>query len=141
MQVIVICRILSTRIGESNVDTKENERGFLVSAFEDDYGAPCSLQKSSAASKDYIWLGVDDANPQIMAKDAIELGIPTGHTTGWVPYPVPEQELLSTRMHLSRESVARLLPSLIHFVETGELPTNEETAEKIADTMNLLIQK
>jgi hypothetical protein len=42
-------------------------------------------------------------------------------TTGWVPYPVPEDVLLSTRMHLTRDEVAELLPILKRFVETGEL--------------------
>lgn len=124
------------------METKPNARGFLVSEFEDDYGAKCSLQKSSAASQDYVWLGIDDAQPQIMASDALKLGLPTnGQTTGWIPYPVPEQVLLTTRMHLSQESVKKLLPSLIHFAETGELPTDEETVAKVAETMNMLIQK
>jgi len=40
---------------------------------------------------------------------------------GWVPYPIPSEVSLHTRMHLNREQVAALLPTLQRFVETGEI--------------------
>lgn len=61
-------------------------RGFVRADFVDLYDLECSLQKSSLADTDAIWLGGDE------------------------------------RMHLSREMVARLLPALIHFASTGDLP-------------------
>lgn len=94
---------------------EKTARGFALSDFNDLYGAKCSIQKSSLASDDAIWLGVDDAKPQIMASKIIEGG------TGWAKYPLPEGVLLTTRMHLNREQVAALLPTLQHFVDTGEL--------------------
>lgn len=96
-------------------------RGFAVANFLDRYGAKCSIQKSSLATEDAIWLGVDDADPKILASQAQEHGVSTLETTGWVSYPIPKEVLLTTRMHLTREQVAELLPVLQRFVSTGEL--------------------
>lgn len=99
------------------------ERGFVFVVFIDRYGAECSIQKSSIAEDDAIWFGVNDADPQIMASQAADHGVATKATCGWVKYPVPDEVLLNTRMHLTRRQVEDLLPILIHFVETGEVPT------------------
>ena len=101
--------------------TKTN-RGFDQIEFQDRYDSPCSLQKSSLATEDAIWLGVSDVEPKIMATDAIRLGLDTnGETTGWVPYPIPNEVLLSARMHLTQEHVKMLLPHLIKFAESGSI--------------------
>lgn len=100
---------------------KKTQRGFELIDFKDANGEECSLQKSSAAERDLIWLGVDEANPQIMASHAHKFGVETTETCGWVPYPVPEEVSLTTRMHLSQEQVKALLPHLIKFAETGEI--------------------
>lgn len=34
-----------------------NDRGFLKGKFKDRYGVECSIQKSSLATEDCIWLG------------------------------------------------------------------------------------
>ena len=75
-----------------------NDRGFLKGKFKDRYGEQCSIQKSSLATEDCIWLGQD--NPTVDAQ---------GRFCG-------------CRMHLTQAMVAELLPMLQHFVETGELP-------------------
>jgi hypothetical protein len=102
-------------------------RGFARIEFTDYYGEKCSLQKSSLADKDAIWLGVIDAKPQIMAREAIRLGLKPREggeaDNGWVPYEVPDEVMMTTRMHLTRAQVKKLLPALKHFVKTGELPT------------------
>lgn len=104
---------------------KKTNRGFLISEFTDQYGIKCSIQKSSIATKDCIWLGVDNPNPQIMSRDAINLGLRESTNDdrdhGWIPFEIPNEVILSTRMHLSREDVKRMLPILQHFVETGSL--------------------
>jgi hypothetical protein len=74
-----------------------NDRGFLKGRFKDRYGVDCSIQKSSLATEDCIWLGCD----KIMVG---ELGQP-----------------YKNRMHLTQGMVADLIPILQHFVETGEL--------------------
>jgi len=107
------------------MELKTTGRGFPLGEFTDRYGAKCSIQKSSLASEDAIWLGVDDANPKIMSIDAIRMGLRERtfdeNDNGWVPYEIPKQVLLSTRMHLTQEMVAELLPMLQKFAETGEL--------------------
>jgi hypothetical protein len=104
------------------MEKRLTSRGFGIIEFTDSYGHKCSIQESSNASAAHIWFGVDDAEPQIMASDAIRLGLDTnGQTTGWVPYPVPKEVLMTTRMHLTQEQVIELLPILQKFAETGEL--------------------
>lgn len=106
---------------ENNMKLEKTNRGFALLNFNDRNGEKCSIQKSSLATEDAIWFGVDDASPQIMASKARAYGVSTSDTTGWVPYPIPDEVLLTTRMHLTREQVADLLPLLQHFVDTGEL--------------------
>lgn len=107
---------------ENEINLQPMQRGFLKGKFIDSYGAPCSIQESSNAGMRAIWLGVDDAMPQVLARDAGLLGVQTSERNGWVPFPIPSEVLMSTRMHLTQEQVAALLPALTHFVETGELP-------------------
>ena len=114
----------------------QNERGFDYCEFHDLYKQRCSLQKSSIATEDCIWLGVDDANPKIMVSDAKRLGLPIYATkendngkAGWTKFDVPEEVLLSTRMHLTREQVKQMLPVLKCFVETGELTAPSDLKE------------
>jgi len=101
-------------------------RGFALGEFVDLYGIKCSIQKSSLATDDAIWFGVSDPEPRVMASQAVSLGVETAERTGWVPYQIPREVLLSTRMHLNREQVSELLPVLQHFADTGELPSGEE---------------
>jgi hypothetical protein len=109
---------------ESNtgfVEMGVTARGFPRGAFSDLYGSPCSIQKSSLATDDAIWLGVDDVSPKVLHGDARKLGIETDATCGLVPYPIPQEVSMATRMHLSREQVAQLLPILERFVATGDI--------------------
>jgi hypothetical protein len=71
-------------------------RGFARSDFEDLYGSKCSIQESSLATDDAIWLGVHEGSKDYEDKKSV-------------------------RMHLNREQVASLLPLLNRFVKTGRL--------------------
>lgn len=89
---------------------EHTQRGFGIINFTDDYGKSCSLQKSSSAEGEKIWLGIDKA--------------PVMHCIrgeGWKDFPLPEGVEIFSRMHLTQEQVAALLPYLQNFVETGEL--------------------
>lgn len=97
------------------MEKKKTQRGFAFYEFKDRYNVPCSLQKSSLATEDAIWFGVDDPDPQIMASDTPQGG------TGWVKYPIPENVNLKTRMHLTVDQVKELIPILQQFVKTGEI--------------------
>lgn len=104
-------------------------RGFEIIGFDDCYGAKCSLQQSSLAVYEQpgtgaVWLGVDDAAPQIMKSDAVALGLPVeGPVEGWMPYHVPKEVLLTTRMHLNLEQVKALIGHLQCWVQHGNLST------------------
>jgi hypothetical protein len=97
------------------------ERGFGRFDAIDINGDRYSLQESSLATEDAVWLGCDD----FTAFDADRLGTvlrertPAGDIV--VPPGVRAVKVLG-RMHLSREMVAEMLPALAHFVETGRLP-------------------
>ena len=93
------------------INLTKNERGFFIGEFKDGNGIDCSIQESSAAEQDMIWLGCDEPNTQSL----------TGNNTGWHPYPLPENVSCTTRMHLTVEQVAALLPLLQRFVEQGYL--------------------
>ena len=101
-------------------DDSETHRGFKYTKFTDTYDTECSLQISSSV-EERIWFGVDDANPKILVSRAKEHGLEPQGKNGWMSYPIPDDVLLTTRMHLSREQVKELLPYLINFVETGEI--------------------
>ena len=90
-------------------------RGFSFWEFKDKYGMKCSIQKSSLATEDAIWFGVDDIQPKIMIPGQ-----------GWIPYEIPEEVSISSRMHLTQDQVRDILPILEHFVKTGDLPETEE---------------
>jgi hypothetical protein len=92
------------------MEVKQTARGFDYTNFADRYNEKCSLQKSSLAFEDCIWLGVDKPKPMILKKGS-----------GWVEYPLPDEVELNGRMHLTRDMVRELLPHLQKFVETGDL--------------------
>ena len=94
---------------------EKTQRGFDITNFKDRYGAGCSLQKSSLAFEECIWLGVDYANPLLLANKE--------HDTDkvWIKYPIPDEVILTTRMHLTQDMVKELLPYLQKFAETGEI--------------------
>ncbi len=41
------------------MEVKKTERGFNIASFKDRYGADCSLQQSSLATENCIWLGTN----------------------------------------------------------------------------------
>jgi hypothetical protein len=100
--------------------TKTN-RGFPRREFKDHYDTPCHLQISSIATEHCLWLGLDEANPMVMATDAASVGVKTDETTGWVKYPLPEKVFISTCMHLSVSQVKHLTTTLQHWLKTREI--------------------
>lgn len=112
--------------------TEKTARGFMLGQFKDHNGISCSIQQSSAVGdtedawdrpgSSMLWLGVNDVKPEIMASQAREFGIYTEQRTGWIPYPIPEGVLFHDRMHLSRDQVQKLINTLQHWVDTGNLP-------------------
>lgn len=102
----------------------KTHRGFEIIEFKDRYDATCSLQMSSLAEYtepgiSAVWLGIDDAKPQVLWHKAAALGVKTTKTSGWVPYPIPEDVSLTTRMHLDRKQVEALVGHLNRWLENG----------------------
>lgn len=82
---------------------KDTGRGFPRGEFRDRYDSHCSIQKSSLATEDCIWLGVDRLSADRDGPNAINKGFE------------------GSRMHLSREMARDLIPLLERFARTGEL--------------------
>ena len=95
----------------ADIPITETARGFALGEFTDCNGKACSVQKSSIADEDCIWLGCDEIG-------LIEL-IPG---QGWTPVPMPDNpHQANTRMHLNQEQVKALLPILKRFAKKGGL--------------------
>ena len=73
------------------LELEETSRGFKIASFVDINGDKCSIQESSLATDDAIWLGMQ----LVEGKPA--------------------------RMHLNRQLVIDLLPHLATFIQTGRL--------------------
>ena len=98
-----------------NIIESTTERGFKLIEFTDRYDHKCNIQKSSLGTEDAIWFGVESAEPKILASKVMKGGC------GWVDYPIHEDVMLNTQMHLTIDQVRGLLPILQKFVDTGEL--------------------
>lgn len=88
----------------------KTDRGFQRIEFTDRLGEACSIQESSLATEQAIWIGVNDASPKHLVPER-----------GWVPYPIHEDVLINTRMELTIEQVKELIPVLQKFVDTGSI--------------------
>jgi len=99
---------------------KRTYNGFPIVEFEDHYEKGCSIQISST---DYeaVWVGINDAEPKVLASKAPALGLATDETVGWVPYPIPADVSFNTRMYLTREQAGKLAKLLKHYYKTGVL--------------------
>lgn len=94
------------------MELKTTSRGFDIASFTDSYGEVCSLQKSSSAMEDKIWLGISEPKLTVFEDD---------NKGKYIITDMPKNFSVSARMHLTRKQVAELLPYLQRFVETGEL--------------------
>lgn len=81
-----------------SIELKPTNRGFIRGDFKDRYGAECSIQESSLAEEYCLWLGCN--HETVHDK--------TGQPCG-------------SRMHLTQQMAAGLIPLLSKFVETGRL--------------------
>lgn len=104
----------------------KTKRGFAILDFKDNYGVECNVQISSAVEP-HIWLGVPRPHVLIMYKDAKALGLdlekkyPETNEYGWCDFPVPEEALIESRMHLTKNQAKELALVLLKFSRTGRL--------------------
>lgn len=82
---------------------EETSRGFAIKNFTDANGVECSIQKSSIATDDLIWLGCND-----LGLKEFKAG------EGWrdidLPSTTKHHYVANTRMHLTREQANELIP-------------------------------
>ena len=90
-------------------------RGFSLIEFTDYYDKKCSIQKSSIATQDMIWMGIDDPTPEIMAQHTAQGGV------GWVPFFIPKEVSIHTRMHLTKDQAWSIVKILVKFIITGNI--------------------
>jgi hypothetical protein len=89
--------------------------------------AVCEYEDGSTDDlRGWLWLGVEDAKPLIMRRDAQRMGLkldvaPGEDVAGWMPYNLPEEVLLHTSMHLSPAQVAGLVDRLNYWLDNGKL--------------------
>lgn len=100
-------------------NVSQTDNGFAKVEFEDRYGLKCKIQQSSLATESCVWLGVVDPEPQVMCAEAAQVGLTPASDAGWQPYPIPEQVLIKSNMHLTREQVAGLVERLNSWLLTG----------------------
>lgn len=100
---------------------KKTARGFAVASFKDQSGRPCSIQKSSLASEDCIWLGCSDIG--------VKVGYPWREVSKEeIQDKFNAQALVANnRMHLTRKQVKKLIPILQKFVDTGDIKRSKTT--------------
>ena len=91
-------------------ELKRTARGFRLYEFEDRNGYACSIQKSSIATEDCIWFGLDSASPKKLVQGK-----------GWVDVDLDEGVETNTRMHLTRDQAKILSKELKYFAATGQL--------------------
>lgn len=103
-----------------NLEMKQTERGFDYIEFKDSNGEKCSLQKSSAGTKECVWFGTEG---RLMRESGI-VGI------GMIEVPLNSEFTIFSRMHLTRDMVRRLMPALQAFVETGDIGVEEVVSQE-----------
>jgi len=113
--------LIENDLTQSLLSSFTTHRGFNGFDGVDLYGEKFSIQKSSLATDDAIWFGIDDPNPQVMASQSYLVGVETTETCGWVEYPIPHQVMINARMHLNKEQVKEIIGILQKFVDTGDV--------------------
>lgn len=108
---------------------QKTHRGFKYINFLDYYGFPCSIQESSGAliedtnlppGQSALWIGCDEPNPRILASKASKYGISSNETMGWIEYPLPDDVLLNTKMHLDRKQIESLVFHFQNWLKKGK---------------------
>jgi hypothetical protein len=110
------------------MEQSTTQRGFSLGKFTDRYNHECSIQHSSLATEDCIWLGISKAKPIIMKSHAERLNLDMssyGEGEGWMEYKLPDEVNISTRMHLTQEMAGELAVQLKRFSETGRIFEDE----------------
>ena len=93
------------------MEEQRTARGFPLVEFKDYYNVPCLIQMSSLATEEAIWFGCNSDKLVVFADN---LG-------PYIEMTMPKNFQVKDRMHLTRDQVAKILPYLQRFVETGNI--------------------
>ena len=100
-------------------------RGFDLIEFKDKNNINCSLQKSSIAGEDCIWLGLNNPDlkefypyPRNIEDSFIQI---TKDDLDKLKHRPQNEIYINSRMHLTQTQAKELLPYIQRFIETGEL--------------------
>lgn len=92
------------------------QRGFAIANFVDHNGVEFSIQKSSLATEDCVWLGAN----KIGLKEFV-----SGRQPAWEDINLDDTDthhcIANTRMYINREQAAMLAQFLQRFADTGEI--------------------
>lgn len=89
-------------------DGDDTCRGYPIGRFRDQYGKGCSIQDSSLATEACVWVGIDNPKVKVLVPGK-----------SWQDFPVPEEALIESRMHLTIDQAILLRDALTRFIETG----------------------
>lgn len=113
------------------------DRGFITGHFNDCLGEDCSIQESSCAEEERIWLGVHTPKVQVMSIDKPKVGAIVFHpnegsteTSGWQVADLPDFVHVFGRMELNRDQCRVLGKILTKFAKTGELDLDQISEQK-----------
>jgi len=95
----------------------KTSRGFKYGKFKDNKNIDCTIQESSNAESDCIWLGALD----IGLKEFIAHRQPSAWEPIELEDTIEHHFIANNRMELTREMVEELIPILQNFVNTGRL--------------------
>lgn len=87
----------------------KTNRGFSLVEFKDFNQGSCSMQKSSLATEDCLWIGLDDVKPMKLVSGK-----------GWVEVPIDGDIEICGRMHIDREQAKNIIAYLQNFVDSGD---------------------
>ena len=125
-------------------EPSKTSHGFQKQVFTDTKDRKCSVQASSLfddsergmnnPGSSFLLIGIEDAEPMFLASKAGKVGVDTDETVGWIPFPVPRDVMMTTRMHLNREQVKDLICTLSTWLATGGLePISDEQCKRSVD--------
>jgi len=124
-------------LGEESTDSY----GFPTVSFSDRDGSIGQIRMSSVIGNyadsidrpgtSALLLGIPQPNAVVRAKHAAAVGVETEKEEGWVEYPLPEEVLVDSYLHLDREQVCGLIARLQHWLDNGNF-TQEDRAEGLA---------